>query len=154
MENAFTIQNASVRDLHILHRLERECFGQDAWPWLELLALLWFPDVVRLRAVVEGEMVGFIAADRRRAENCGLILTLGVFEQHRRKGIARALLQECERQLVPLPRVRLTVRRSNAAAIALYTSLGYVQKEIWPKYYAAGEDALVLDKELQYSKIG
>jgi len=148
----YTIQTANWRDLRTLTRLERECFSDEAWPWLELLAVLTFPDVVRLKAVLNGEMVGFISADRRRKDNYGLILTLGVFTQHRRKGIARAMLRECERQLLPLPRVRLTVRRGNQPAIALYLSMGYIQKEVWPKYYASGEDALVLDKELQLKK--
>jgi len=135
----FKIENASWRDLMALNALEKLCFNQDAWPLLELLGVLTFPGMVRLRAVVEGEMVGFIAGDPRRSDQTGWILTLGVLPDWRRKGIAEALLKECERRM-GMHTVKLTVRRGNRAAIGLYEKMGYKQIAIWPKYYRNGED--------------
>ena len=44
----------------------------------------------------------------------------------------------------------LEVRRSNAPAIALYSSLGYRQVGLRPRYYQPdGEDAFVMLKELR-----
>ncbi|HEY60111.1 MAG TPA: GNAT family N-acetyltransferase [Anaerolineae bacterium] len=145
--SSFTIQLATWRDLRALQRLERDCFNQDAWPLLELLAVLTFPNTVRLKAVTDDRMVGFIAGNQRRSDSTGWIITLGVLHDHRRRGIASALLKECQRQL-GLLRIRLTVRRSNQAAIALYRNCGYHQVEVWRKYYYGGEDALVLEKHL------
>ena len=113
---------------------------------LELLGVLVFPGVVRLRAAVDGEMVGFIAGDPRRDEQTGWIMTLGVLPDWRRQGIAEALLSECE-QKMGLPTVKLTVRRGNEPAIALYQKLGYTQTDIWSRYYQNGEDGLVLKKK-------
>lgn len=141
----YNIQTASWRDLFALSALEKICFSQDAWPLLELIGVLAIPGVVRLRAVVADEMVGFIAGDPRRHEKTGWILTLGVLPDWRRKGIAQALLRRCEEHM-EMPRVKLTVRRNNLSALQLYKKMGYQQVDIWSRYYHNGEDGLVLEK--------
>jgi len=153
----FRIENATWRDLKPLQRLEKICFDVDAWPLIELLGVLTFPEVLRLKAVADGLMVGFIAGDRRRGEvrgnmkmDTGWILTLGVLPEWRRKGIAEVLLTECETQL-RMPVIKLTVRRGNQPAIRLYEKMGYSQIDIWSKYYRNGEDGLVFEKRLEDS---
>ena len=146
---AFIIEQASWRDLLALSELEKVCFDRDAWPLIELMGVLTFPGVVRLRAVRDGQMIGFIAGDPRKRENTGWILTLGVLPDWRRQGIAGALLSRCEMQM-HMPQVKLSVRRSNTAAIRLYEKLGYEQVDTWVKYYRGGEDGLVLTKEMTW----
>jgi ribosomal-protein-alanine N-acetyltransferase len=143
----FTILPATWRDLGELNFLERACFDQDAWPWWDVLGTLTLPGVTRLKAVAEERMVGFAAVDHRPSEHAAWITTIGVLPEFRRKGIARALLGECERA-TSLPAMRLCVRRSNQAAIDLYNVLGYRQVNVWQRYYIGGEDALVLEKNL------
>jgi len=145
----FIIEKASWRDLLALSALEKECFERDAWPLIELMGMLTFPGVVRLRALRGGKLVGFIAGDPRRQDNTGWILTLGVLPEWRRQGIAKALLSKCEEQL-RMQRVKLTVRCSNTEAIRLYEKLGYKQVDIWLRYYQGGEDGLVLAKEMTW----
>ncbi len=143
----FTIQQATWRDLQDLYRLEHTCFEEDAWPALDLLGVLTFPGIVRLKAEWGGKMVGFIGGETRDHQQTGWIITLGVLEEYRRHGVAKALLQECEQQLATRS-MRLCVRVSNENAIRLYKDAGYMQVEIWPQYYRGGEDALVLEKYL------
>ena len=64
---------------------------------------------------------------------------------YRRQGIGTALLDECERQL-RLPRIRLSVARSNHGALRLYEQRGYRKVDVWRQYYRSGDDALVLEK--------
>lgn len=141
----FRIETASWRDLNGLRQLEPICFGADAWALWDLVAVLTFPNVVRFKAVVGEHMVGFAAGEIRHNEQVGWITTLGVHPEYRRHGIGRALLTTCE-EAMEMPRVRLSVRRSNEPAITLYHSLGYFQMGVWEKYYIGGEDALVLEK--------
>jgi len=148
-KRAYIIEQASWRDLLTLSALEKMCFNRDAWPLIELMGVLTFPGVVRLRAVGESKLVGFIAGDPRRRDNTGWILTLGVLPDWRRQGIAGALLNKCEEQL-HMPQMKLSVRRSNTAAISLYETLGYKQVDIWSKYYQGGEDGLVLAKKMTW----
>lgn len=146
----YLIEPATWRDLKALDGLEKTCFGKDAWPLLELLGVLAFPGVVRLKASVDGSMVGFIAGDPRRDQKTGWILTLGVLPDWRRRRIAEALLSDCE-QKMGMPVVKLTVRCGNDPAIHLYKKLGYTQIDIWSRYYHNGEDGLVLEKKLEDS---
>ena len=141
------IQPASIRDLGALRRLEHACFDKDAWPLLDLMAVLTWPDVIRLKAVENGEMIGFIAGDPRRSQGVAWIATLGVDPSYRRRGIGLKLLKACEAQ-VKLSHVKLTVRISNDAAISLYKKAGYRTVDIWKKYYSDGEDGLVMEKIL------
>lgn len=142
------IQVASLRDLAALRRLEHACFEKDAWSLLDLMAVLTWPEVVRLKAVEDGEMVGFVAGDPRPSEGVSWIATIGVDPRYQRRGIGRALLEACESQ-IKLPRVKLTVRISNQGAISLYEKQGYRTVDIWRRYYSDGEDGLVMEKVLQ-----
>ena len=145
--SAAIVEAATWRDLSSLRILERICFPQDVWPLWDMIGVLTFPGVVRLKATREGKMAGFIAADIRRAENSAWISTLGVLPIFRRQGLASTLLRACEAEL-RTPRVQLSVRASNQPALRLYSQFGYKQNGIWSRYYSDGEDALVLEKML------
>ncbi len=136
---------ATWRDLKELRHLERVCFKQDAWPLLDLIGVLSFPGIVRLKAVVNDKMVGFIAGEIRNPQDLAWIATFGVLPAFRRQGIGSALLEACEQEL-SVERVRLSVRVGNKTAIRLYKSFGYQQVGTWPKYYRGGIDAVVLEK--------
>jgi len=136
---------SSIRDLGSLRRVEQACFPKDAWPLLDLIAVLTWPDVVRLKAVEDGQMVGFIAGDPRSTGDMAWIATVGVLPAYQRRGIGRALLRACETKLTQ-PRIRLCVRVSNEAAIAMYKQEGYVSADIWREYYNDKENALVMEK--------
>ena len=74
------------------------------------------------------------------------ILNIETSPRHRRQGLAQGLLQEAfdwarqsQRQAV-----WLEVRTSNDAAVNLYRKTGFVQLSTRKRYYADGEDALVM----------
>lgn len=145
------IFSATLADLNALRQVEKTCFPKDAWPLLDLIAVLTFPGVVRLKAVWQGRMVGFIAGDPRPREDLSWIATLGVLPEHRGKGLARALLEACEAQL-PTQHIRLCARASNEEAIRLYSHAGYQLVDHWIAYYSDGEDAIVLEKTRSYAR--
>lgn len=139
------IHSANIFDLNALRHVESVCFPQDAWPLLDLVAVLTFPGVVRLKAIEAGQMIGFIAGDPRPSEGFSWIATLGVLPEYRGLGYGRALLEACEQQL-PTRRIRLSVRSSNEEAIRMYKNAGYFAIDRWERYYNDGEDALVMEK--------
>ena len=136
---------ATLRDLGPLRRIEQACFLKDAWPLLDLIAVLTWPEVVRFKAVEDGQMIGFIAADPRPSDGLAWIATVGVLPEYQRRGIGRALLLECEKRLTQA-RIRLCVRASNEAAIRLYQQEGYLATDTWREYYNDNENALVMEK--------
>ena len=128
-----------------VRQLERVCFPRDAWPLLDVIGVLTLPNVIRLKASLNGGMVGFIAADVRTRQDLAWVATIGVLPEYRRGGIGSALLRASEEHLT-VGRLRLSVRASNQAALALYRRFQFQQVEVWPRYYHDGEDALVLEK--------
>ena len=140
-----SITAATWRDLLNVRQLERVCFPRDAWPLLDVIGVLTLPNVIRLKATLNGLVVGFIAADVRARQDLAWVATIGVLPEFRRGGIGSALLRVCEERLT-VGRLRLSVRASNRAALALYQRFQFQQVEVWPRYYHDGEDALVLEK--------
>jgi ribosomal-protein-alanine N-acetyltransferase len=136
---------ANLRDLGSLRRVEQACFLKDAWPLLDLIAVLTWPEIIRLKAVENNQMIGFIAGDPRPSEKLAWIATVGVIPEYQRHGIGRALLQECEKRLEQ-PRIRLCVRVSNESAINLYKQESYIAVDTWREYYNDNENALVMEK--------
>ncbi|MGC8855300.1 MAG: GNAT family N-acetyltransferase [Anaerolineae bacterium] len=142
------ILTASILDLLALSQLETLCFPKDRWPLWDLVAVLTFPQVIRLKALEGGKMVGFVAGDPRPEAGFSWIATLSVHPDYQRRGIGRALLRACERQLFT-PQVRLIVRASNLPAIALYESEGYRFRLRKFGYYSDGEDGLEMEKKFE-----
>ncbi|MEX2503493.1 MAG: ribosomal protein S18-alanine N-acetyltransferase [Egicoccus sp.] len=92
----------------------------------------------------DGDVAGFAMALVQLDE--AHVLDIAVAEHQRRRGVGRLLLT------VLLDRVRergavgvtLEVRKSNAAALALYRRLGFTVEGERPRYYPDGEDALLM----------
>jgi len=138
------ITKANLSDLKDLQKLEKICFEKDAWPLLDLIGVLTLPGITRLKAAESGIMLGFVAGNLEE-HRIGWISTIGVLPEYRQKGVGNSLLEACETHLTS-PEIRLTVRKSNLAAIHMYQKRGYLTWETWPKYYHDGEDALVMRK--------
>jgi ribosomal-protein-alanine N-acetyltransferase len=79
------------------------------------------------------------------------VLNIATAAEERRKGVARALMEEAAARGRRGGAVLATleVRRSNHGALALYRSLGYRQVGVRPNYYVdEGEDAIVMVADL------
>lgn len=79
------------------------------------------------------------------------VLNVATAREERRRGIARALMEEAAARGSEAGAVVATLeaRRSNGAALALYRSLGYRQVGVRPNYYAEErEDAIVMTADI------
>lgn len=76
------------------------------------------------------------------------ILNVATAPDFQRRGVARLLLQHALKVCAGqgLQRSYLEVRVGNRAAISLYRSFGFVDDGLRPRYYADGEDALLMVK--------
>lgn len=140
----YRIVPAALRDLRAIHGLERACFGPDAWGYLDILSALVFSGV-RLKAVADGKVVGFVVGEPRLGQDVAWIATIGVHPHYQGRGLGVALLAACEGSL-GASRLKLTVRISNQVAISLYRRFGYRRVGLWQGYYAGGEDGIVMEK--------
>ena len=95
----------------------------------------------------DGKVLGYVGSQTVLEE--ADMMNIAVDETCRRRGIARALVEELVLQL-PAYCLTLEVRVSNAPAIGLYHSLGFVQVGLRKNYNRnPREDALILRKEIE-----
>ena len=100
-----------------------------------------------LVAVENDTVLGYVGSQTVLEE--ADMMNIAVEESCRRRGIARALVEELIRRL-PAHCLTLEVRASNAPAIGLYESMGFTQIGLRKNYYRnPREDALILRKEIE-----
>ena len=88
-----------------------------------------------------GRVVGWL--EERLVASELYVLGVGVDPAWRRRGVATALVRAC---LVRASIVHLEVRASNAAARRLYAGLGFDEVGLRARYYADGDDAVLLTR--------
>ena len=144
------IRDARAGDAGAIDALERQCFA-DPWPEEAVAAYINGGNCLMLCAEGEGaegeggELLGYVGMQHVLDE--GYIGNVCTAPQHRRRGVARALLAELESRSRRLGLAFLTLeaRASNAAAIALYEGAGYERVGTRPGYYQhPAEDAVIM----------
>ncbi len=142
----YVLKPATIRDVHAVRRLELIVFPRDAYSYLNLSTLIMWPGGANFKALDgTGEVVGFVAGSPNYTSHIDWIVTLGVHPAHQNRGLGRRLLRMSEAAMSQ-PRIRLTVRVSNAVAIGLYQSEGYTRCYLESRYYNDGEDGIVMEK--------
>ncbi|SDM67888.1 ribosomal protein S18-alanine N-acetyltransferase [Acetanaerobacterium elongatum] len=130
--------------LETLAELERQCFSSP-WSYEGLLEELSNPMAVFRVALVDGKVVGYIGMHHVVDE--GYITNIAVFEEFRRKGIGRLLLQELKDygKENDMAFITLEVRCSNLAAIELYRAEDFEVAGMRKGFYTGPtEDALIM----------
>lgn len=130
-----------------LCELERLCFSL---PWSEKA----FEDEI------ENPLAVFLVAEEERPlgyVGClfvcgeGAVTNVAVFPEHRRKGVAKALLTalQAEAEKRDSERITLEVRKSNTSAIELYKKLSYTVCGERPNFYTKPtENAILMELKI------
>ncbi len=137
------IRRLTYPDLPRVIAIERRAFPT---PWSLAMFVLELSKSsgVCLAAVSSGRLVGYLICSRY--ETVWHIMNVAVDPDHRRRGVASALLAELYARVgEQQPRFTLEVRRSNIGAIHLYEREGFRAAGLRRRYYQDnGEDALVM----------
>ena len=141
---SYTISEAREELLPQIQKIEQQSFSV---PWTEaMLRMQLAPDShVFLTAEADGEVVGYIGMLFVLDE--GYISNVAVRPDHRRRGVADALLRALEERAraLALRFLTLEVRESNSPAVALYEKHGYRLAGRRKHYYEKPtEDALLM----------
>jgi ribosomal-protein-alanine acetyltransferase len=150
-DQRYDVRPLSVSQLDECWKLDQRCFVDgEAYSRDTFEYLLTAPEAVAYRAVTQsGAMVGFVIG-LLEPDHTGHITTVGVAPEHRRRHLARRLMEKVEegfrRRAIRI--VRLEVRSLNISAQELYLSLGYSVTQRLPKYYSNGGDGLLMVKSL------
>jgi len=143
MTPALDIRRLTYADLPQVLPIERRSFPT---PWSLAMFVLELskPSGICLAAREEGRLVGYLVCSRY--ETVWHLMNVATDPSQRRRGLARALLAELVARVDdPLAQYTLEVRPSNAVAITLYESIGFLQAGLRRRYYRDnGEDALIM----------
>lgn len=139
----------NMNDGHVsqVAQLEKLCFS-DPWSENSVASELENPLSLWLVAEKNGAVVGYVGSQTVMDETD--MMNIAVHPDHRRQGIAEALIKAL---IIALKQkgsycLTLEVRASNENARRLYEKLGFCQAGIRKNYYRnPREDAIILRKE-------
>lgn len=142
------IQQTNITNLPENYFLKYYLYHFSSWPQLSYLAA----------DASTGKTVGYVLAKMEEEPSDGIphghITSLSVMRTHRRLGLAEKLMRQSQKAMVEsygAKYVSLHVRVSNTAALRLYRdTLGFDVEKVEEKYYADGENAYSMRKDLTF----
>ena len=141
------IRNWESRDNEEISLLEKECFS-DAWSYDAIVSTQKMPSFLGLVCEQNGGISGYLGVSQVLDE--ADIMLIAVKTTKRRQGIAKRLLVKMQEILTEkgVKRIFLEVRKSNVPAIKCYENFGFSAIFERKRYYADGEDAIIMEKEI------
>lgn len=149
------IRQATMDDLLAMQACNLLCLPENYQMKYYLYHILSWPQLLYVAEDYGGRIVGYVLAkmEEETSECHGHITSLAVVRTHRKLGLATKLMTAAQNAMETVhgaEYVSLHVRRSNRAAFNLYTqTLGYKIHDVEAKYYADGEDAYDMRKQLK-----
>jgi [ribosomal protein S18]-alanine N-acetyltransferase len=139
-------------ELGAVAKLHAECFPADPWTVRDFLELLAIRGASGHLAILAEAGIGGFILDLIGPDDAE-ILTLGVAPDARRRGLARALIEDLGKRAHQrgARRLLLEVVADNRPAISLYGSIGFVLLGERPGYYrlpSGKADALIFGLSL------
>lgn len=143
-----TVRKCRYEDILSISELEKECFTGESWSFGTIASAFENPAYTMIVAEEEGEVCGF-GCIVTTCETSDLENVL-VAEEYRNSGVGKAILNALTDDAARrgAEKMFLEVRVSNAVAMKLYLSCGFKGIYARTRYYADGEDCLVMVKEL------
>uniref|UniRef100_A0A8C6QXQ0 N-terminal amino-acid N(alpha)-acetyltransferase NatA n=1 Tax=Nannospalax galili TaxID=1026970 RepID=A0A8C6QXQ0_NANGA len=133
------ICNARPADLMNMQHCNFLCLSENYQMKYYFYHGLSWPQLSYLAEDEDGKIVGYVLAKMEEDPDDvlhGHITSLAVKRSHRRLGLAQKLMDQAS-------------RKSNRAALHLYSNtLNFQVSEVEPKYYADGEDAYAMKRDL------
>jgi ribosomal-protein-alanine N-acetyltransferase len=137
-----------TEDIDAVYTMEKELFP-NPWPKVFFETDLQIDGTIAYVVEVSTKIIGYSIASC--SEGKFHITNIAVDQLHQRKGIASKLMHLLERCAIEkrCNYAYLEVRTDNKAAIGLYNGLGYRIAYRRNHYYIDGDDAYVMEKELE-----
>jgi ribosomal-protein-alanine N-acetyltransferase len=147
----YSIQPLTSANINEVMRLNFRCFKNgDNYNKHTFNYLLSEQTTISYKAVTPSrEFVGFVFVMVNQ-NGAAHLTTVGVAPEHRRRGVARCLLEHLDRVLKEkgVGTIMLEVRVSNFGAQKLYERAGFSIVQRIERYYSDGEDCFLMMKPL------
>jgi len=158
LQETFELRKFNVNDLQSVIHINHVCLPENYTDYFFIDLYQRFPETF-IVAEEDRQVVGYIMCrtevglsnfDFGGLIKKGHIVSVAVLPQYRRKGIGQTLINKAMEgmRLYNAKQCFLEVRVTNEAAISLYKKLGFTVTRTIRGYYADGEDACVMSREL------
>ena len=162
LEVKYKLRRFKPADLQHVIRINRVCLPENYTTLFFMNIYKRFPEAF-IVAEENNEIVGYIMCRIETGipsfkllgiSKKGHVISIAVMPTHHRKGVGYALIQKATQamQYYGAKECYLEVRESNLPAVNLYKKLGFDVARTARNYYADGEDAFVMAKELNATK--
>lgn len=143
------LRPATLDDAPDIAAVDRVLFDVDAWSLPSVVDEISGEGRFAVVVVSDGVLLGY--AMTMRADEVVDLQRIGVLPSEQRNGIARSLLAAAHDQARADGgrRMMLEVSSTNQAALAFYSTEGFVEMDRRRGYYRDGSDALVLCRSLE-----
>lgn len=149
----FELRAGRAADVEAMYRLDLLCFAP---PFrFSLRTMRFYLSQENAKTVVaqsDGDLVGFVIVelDVQDKQRAAYIATLDVHPEHRRTGVASALMKQAEQGAAAhgADRMTLHVHIGNVDAVRFYRNNGYSIQSRAGAFYGEGLDAEVYSKAL------
>jgi [ribosomal protein S18]-alanine N-acetyltransferase len=148
------IRHAIPADFECLLAIDVSSFpGGVAYDAAELAYFMNHEGAETIVMEADGEIVAFLIMELHRTRRTATIVTLDVCEDKRRNGYGSQLLKRSEEMLIDygVEAYDLQVDVTNRSAITFYKKHGFRMVRTLKNYYANGNDAFLMVKELMAS---
>ena len=145
------IRHATPADFEALLAIDVSSFpGGVAYDAAELGYFMNHEGAETILVEVDGTIVAFLIMEVHRTRRTATVVTLDVCQNERRNGYGSKLLKRSEEMLVDfgVEAYDLQVDVTNHAAIVFYRKHGFKTVRTLKHYYANGNDAFLMVKEL------
>jgi [ribosomal protein S18]-alanine N-acetyltransferase len=145
------IRHAVTTDFQSLLEIDEASFpGGVAYDAAELAYFMNRHGAETIVAELDGTIMAFLIMEVHRTHRTATIVTLDVRETHRRTGLGSELLKRSEEILTDhgVEAYDLQVDVTNRGAINFYKKHGFTMVRTLRNYYANGNDAYLMVKEL------
>jgi len=145
------VRNAVSTDFPTLLKIDKASFPPGiAYDFVELSYFMRRKGARTLVAEVDGEIVGFLLLEIMSRRKAATLVTIDIRAERRRNGYGTELLDRSEQILreAGISRYELQVDTANTSALEFYGKHGFVIVNTLKSYYANGNDAYLMVKEI------
>lgn len=141
------ILKSCKKDVEKITELETENIRFNSMNKEQIGSMLADENYVLFKAVVDGEIIGFIILQKTDELNVDSVV---VRKDFRNLGVATKLILKAEKfaKANNIKTLSLEVSAKNITAYLLYQKLGFVERRVRKRYYADGSDAIEMIKNI------
>lgn len=146
------IRIATEGDLEQIMKIEKACFGNDAWSKSNMKSELLAPHTTYVVAEESSSLIGYAGLSKLANSTSSDIQTIAVSENHRSLGVGRGLMESllAFAKEQKAKEVFLEVREDKPTPQSLYSSLGFKAIDRRENYYQPdGVAAIVMRLNLE-----